>query len=113
MAEITVNNVNKIGTETLRDAMFKLISVHVDYITMDQDKFVYLLGYYPAIYNYMSELFTFQIARVRERTEFGDKFGAAQARDKRDILEQALKSCKMQYDSLSRKITIFTAEERR
>ena len=111
--EISINNIRVIEVEVLREEMFKLIETHVDYMDMDQDKFVYLLGYYPAMYNYMSELYTFMIAQVRERMELSDKFGTARARDKRDILEQVLKSCKMQYDSLSRKITLFSDVEKR
>jgi len=111
--EITITNLMDVSTEVLRLEIFKLIEVHVDYMDLNQDKYVYLLGYYPAMYNYFSELYTSMIAKVRERMELSDKFGTAIARDKRDILEQALKSCKLQYDSLSRKITLFTAVEER
>lgn len=110
MAEITIKNLDNTDTETLRQEMFKMVETHVDFTTMNKDKFLFLLGYYPAIYAYYSELYTFMIAKVRERVELRDKFGADRARDKKDILEQALKSCKLQYDSLSRKITIFSEE---
>jgi hypothetical protein len=103
---ITIENIIDIETDLLRSEVFKLIEVHVDYISLDQEKFTYLLGYYPAMYNYVSELYTFMIGQVRAFVEVKDQFRTANSRDKRDILEQALKSIKLQYESLSRKITL-------
>lgn len=106
MNDITIDNVLEIPYEDLHKYVFGLVEVHVDYLSIDQDKFTYLLGYYPAIYNYLSELYAFLINQVRVQMELNDKFTVARYRDKRDMLEQALKSVKFQYDSLSRKITL-------
>ncbi len=104
--EITINNIVDIKFEDLHKYCYDMVDVHVDYMSMDEQKFIYLLGYYPAIYNYFSGLFTFMINQVRNQMEVGDKFRTARYRDKRDLLEQVLKSIKFQYDSLSRKVTL-------
>jgi hypothetical protein len=85
-----------------------MIKLHVDYVALDVEKFTYLLGYYPAIYNYFAELYTYLIGEVRKAMELGDKFKATRLRDKRDILEETLKSTKLQYESISRKITVLS-----
>jgi hypothetical protein len=110
--EVTTENVLQVDAEALRREMFKLIEQHVDYLDFNRDKFMFLLGYYPSIYSYVSELFTFMINKVREAKvgRLGGDVVAARM-DKRDVLDQVLKAVKFQYDSLSRKITIITAEE--
>lgn len=108
ITEVTTDNVTEIPTEDLRSFCFDMISLHVDITSMDSEKFVYLLGYYPAIYNYFAELYTFLIGEVRKSTELNDKFRTARLRDKRDILEETLKSTKLQYESISRKITVLS-----
>ncbi len=108
MTEITIDNVLLVTFDELHKHCFDMVEVHVDYLSIDADKFTYLLGYYPAIYNYISELFTFMIGQVRIQAQLGDKFKTSSYRDKRDLLEQVLKSLKFQYESLSRKITILT-----
>lgn len=100
-----------IDTEYLREYCFQMVELHVDYVSMDVEKFTYLLGYYAAIYNYFSELYTFLIGRVRAYKEAGNTFKASRTRDKKDILEQVQKSTKLQYDSLSRKITVMDVEK--
>jgi hypothetical protein len=106
MNDITIDNILQVSYEDLHRYIFALVEVHVDYLSIDSDKFAYLLGYYSAIYNYLSELYAFMINQVRVQMELNDKFTVARYRDKRDMLEQALKSVKFQYDSLSRKITL-------
>lgn len=104
--DIKVQDLPKVKTEDLRQFVFSMIPTHEDYITMDREYFLYLLGYYPAVYAYLSELFTFMIGEVRSQMELGDRFKTSVARDKRDILEQGLKSIKLLYESVSRKITV-------
>lgn len=111
--EITTKTIEGTKTEELRREVFKLIVLHEDLMSMDQERFTFLLGYYPAIYNYLSELFTFMIARVRELSELNERYEVSVARDKKDVLEQALKSCKLQYEALSRKVTLLVPMERR
>lgn len=114
-SEITTANILSVSGERLRVEMFKLAEQHVDYLDMNKDKFVFLLGYYPSIYSYVSELYTFMIDKVREAKKAApspEKHDVVDGRmDKRDILEQVLKVVKFQYDSLSRKITVLTGEE--
>lgn len=107
MIDINIENILDVTFDELRKYCFELYEVHVDYTSMDIDKFVYLLGYYPAIYNYISELYVFMINKVREQSATkGSKLGAY--RDKRDMLERVTKSIKFQYESLSRKVTLLT-----
>ena len=107
---ITPDSVADTATEDIRRYAYGLIEVHVDYTSLDRERFTYLLGYYPAIYSHLSELYTVLISAVREAVELGDRFTAARRRDRRDVLEEALKALKLQYDSLSRKITLFQSE---
>lgn len=110
MNEITTNNIEAIDLEGLRKYCFPMIELHVDYVSLDIEKFTYLLGYYPAIYTHFADLYTFLLSRVRAYSDAGNKFQASRTRDKRDILEEALKAIKLQYESISRKITILSAE---
>jgi len=108
MNEITCDNVLKFDFETIRKSIFSLIDLHVDYVSIDQGQFIYLLGYYPAVYNYLSELYTFMINKVRQGTESNERLMTGRYRDLRDMFEVAMKSVKLHYDSLSRKITVLT-----
>ncbi len=110
MNDVTTLNILEVDIEDLREYSFAMIQLHVDYLSLDKDKFLYLLGYYPAIYNHFAELYTFLIGKVRDATDRKDHSSASKYRDKRDILEMALKSTKLQYESISRKITILTSE---
>jgi len=109
--EITTQNILMVELEELRKYCFSMIELHVDYVSLDVVKFTYLLGYYPAIYNHFAELYTFLIGKVRAYVEVNNKFQANRTRDKKDILEEALKSVKLQYESISRKITILSEEK--
>lgn len=106
--DITIENVTDVDFKDLHEHCYSLINVHVDYLSLETEKFVYMLGYYSSIYNYFSELYTFMINQVRVQMELKDNFRVARYRDKRDMLEQVLKSTKFQYESLSRKITLLS-----
>lgn len=106
MKEITCENINDVSLDELRQNIWRLIDVHVDYVSLDKEKFTYLLGYYPAIYSYIAELYAYMIHLVRANMELKERFKVQQCRDKRDILELAMKSLKLHYEGLSRKITI-------
>ena len=108
--DLTPKNVAEVNFEEMSEYCYSLIKQHVDYRSMDKEQFVHLLGYYPAMYQFLSELYTTMIGKVRTATELKQTFLKQQYMDKRDVLEQVLKVCKFQYDSLSRKITIFTSE---
>ena len=105
--EITVDNIMKIPYDYINRSFYKMVHIHIDMTTMDDEKFVYMLGYYPAIYNYFSELYTFCIGQLRKNQKLDDKMRINEARDKRDLMENLMKDVKLQYDSLSRKITVF------
>lgn len=107
LADITKDNILIVTFNELHEYCFALYEVHVDYTSMDIDKFIYLLGYYPAIFNYISELFTYMINQVREASNTKSS-NLGSYRDKRDMLERVLKSIKFQYESLSRKVTLLT-----
>lgn len=108
MMEITCDNILKYEFNSIRKSIYSLIDLHVDYLSIDQGKFTYLLGYYPAIYSYVSELWCFMINQVRICVEKNDKLLVGRYRDIRDMLEQAVKTIKLHYDGLSRKITVLT-----
>lgn len=110
--EITVNNIIEMPYSYINKTFYKMIHLHVDMISMDNDKFVYLLGYYAALYQYFSELYTFCIGKMRQFLEADQKSKVSNARDKRDMMECLMKSVKLQYDSLSRKITVLTPQVR-
>lgn len=111
--EITVNNVLDLDYMEVSNTLYKMIEHHVDYASMNTEKFVFLLGYYASIFQYFSELYTFLIGKVRDMMEIKDNFRLAKYRDKRDLLEQLLKATKLQYESLSRKITVLTDHDSR
>lgn len=109
--DITVKNVREVEFDELREKLYLMVDLHVDYHSLDKARFVHLLGYYPSVYQYVSELYVTMIGLVRKATELKQPFLKQQYMDKRDLLEQVLKVTKFQYDSLSRKITILSSEE--
>lgn len=106
MEEINIDNILTLDFSVVRKALFDMVKTHKDLI-YDQDMYVELLGYYPAIYSYMSELFVHLLNQVRIAPNTEAK---GQYRVRRDMLEQLLKDIRLQYDSLSRKITVMRDE---
>ncbi|MHA1225295.1 MAG: hypothetical protein ACTSR2_01385 [Candidatus Hodarchaeales archaeon] len=104
MEYIRVDNVLSVPFNEIRKKMFKLIKLHYK-LPVDKDLYYDLLGYYPALYNYLSEIYAFLVNHVRLNR------GDLEAMSKRDMFEQLLKDVKFQYDSLSRKITLVTEEK--
>lgn len=111
--EITIDNIIEVPYSYANRSFYGMIELHVNMLSMDTDKFVYLLGYYAAIYTYFSELYTFCIGELRKQLKADNKSKASEARDKRDMMENLMKCAKLHYDSLSRKITVFQGVESR
>lgn len=65
-----------------------------------------LISIYPVLYQKVSMLYMHLVHHVRALTKDGSKDLLAIARDHRDCFEQLLKVIKLQYDSLSRRITV-------
>jgi len=65
-----------------------------------------LISVYPVLYQKVSILYMHLVHHVRALTKDGSKDLLAIARDHRDCFEQLLKVIKLQYDSLSRRITV-------
>lgn len=110
MEPVTVENVMKTPFENVRKYCFGSIPTHEDRVSLDAQLFVTRLGQYAALYQYFSEIYAFLIGQVRRFSEAKNVLGKMDAIDKRDCLELVLKSVKFQYDSMSRKVTIFESE---
>jgi len=108
---ITTANVMKVDPDSLRTGLFGMIETHGGLVNLDPPRYVRLLGEYAALYQYMSELYVYLVDRVRVYSQAGNAMGKLDAMNRRDCLEQILKAVKMQYDSLSRKITTLTMED--
>lgn len=99
-----------LSLDEIRKICFSLVPTHEDKLFLDRDEYVALLGRYPAIYQYLSEIYVYLIARVRAYSEAKNSLKKMQAMDRRDCLEQILKVVKFQYDGLSRKTTVLAME---
>jgi len=89
-----------------------MVEAHNEHVALDSDLYVRLLGDYAGIYQYVSEIYVYLIARTRAFTEAKNPMGKIKAMDRRDCLEQVLKVVKFNYDSLSRKVTILSEEDK-
>lgn len=99
-----------LSLDEIRDICFGSIPTHDKSLTIDTEKYVQLLGQYPALYQYFSEIYVYLIARTRAFSEARNVAGKIRAMDRRDCLEQILKVIKFEYDGLSRKTTVLTLE---
>jgi len=99
-----------LSLDEVRVSLFGLIERHDGSVVLDPQLYVRLLGEYAALYQYMSEVYVYLIARVRAYTEARNTVKKIAAQDRRDCLEHILKVIKFQYDSLSRKVTVMSEE---
>ncbi len=106
MEEITIDNILTLDFDVIRKMLFEKVRTHEHLISGDEE-YMELLGYYPAMYSYMSELFVHLLNQVRMAPSTEAK---GRLRVRRDMLEQLLKNIRLQYDSLSRKITVMRDE---
>ena len=102
--KITIDTVLVMDFDYVRQILYSYVSLHADIAPSDKDSIIELMGYYPSIYNWISELYVFMINRVRRDPKNKDYLS------RRDMLEQVLKDIRFQYDSLSRKITVMRDE---
>ena len=107
---LNTSNVLDLSLDEIRDICFRSIPTHEKAVSLDPDKYVTLLGLYPALYQYFSEIYVYLIARTRAFSEAKNQLGKIKAMDRRDCLEQILKTIKFEYDGLSRKTTILSME---
>lgn len=107
---VTCDNVMLLSLDEVRVRLFGLIERHDKSLILDQPLYVRLLGEYAGLYQYMSEIYVYLIARVRAYTEARNTLQKIAAQDRRDCLEHVLKVVKMNYDALSRKVTVMQAE---
>lgn len=98
------------NVEELIVVVDSIIPVHVDLDLSSFDEVDKLLSLYPFIYQKLVRLFAIYMHIVRRhgREKTPD---ATKARDYRDAMEELLKVVKLQYEALSRRITVL--QERR
>lgn len=108
--QLSTDNVMSLSLDEIRKICFELVPTHEQSVIFDQQEYLALLGQYPAVYQYLSEIYVYLIARVRAFSEAKNSLKKIQAMDRRDCLEQILKVVKFQYDGLSRKTTVFSME---
>ena len=108
--ELNTSNVMDLTLDEIRTICFNMVPTHENTLQIDLQQYVYLLGQYPAIYQYLSEIYVYLVARVRAFSEAKNSLKKIQAMDRRDCLEQILKVVKFQYDGLSRKATVLSME---
>jgi hypothetical protein len=111
MEAVTVRNVMALEFEDVREYCFAAIHGHEDKVQLDPQLFVTRLGEYAALYQYFAELYAYLIGRVRAFTEARNVMAKLDAITKRDCLELVLKTVKLQYESLSRKVTVLQEED--
>ena len=108
--QLNTDNVMDLSLDEIRDICFGSIPTHEKSLTIDPQRYVTLLGQYPALYQYFSEIYVYLIARTRAFSEAKNVVGKMKAMDRRDCLEQVLKVIKFEYDGLSRKTTVLSLE---
>ena len=108
--QLSTNNVMDLSLDEIRDICFGSIPTHEKSLVIDHEEYTRLLGVYPALYQYFSEIYVYLIARTRAFAEAKNTVGKIKAMDRRDCLEQILKVIKFEYDGLSRKTTVLTLE---
>jgi len=82
-----------------------IIPVHAALEIQNFDDVDTLLAVYPYLHQKLVRLYAYFIHRVRVGTQHKDKTYADIMRAYRDPLEQLLRAVRLQYDSLSRRIT--------
>ena len=88
-----------------------IIPVHATIEITNFDTVDSLLALYPLMYQKLSRIYAYFSQQVRIAVGIKDKTYADKMRNYKDAIEQLLKSIKLNYDGLSRRITIL--EEKR
>lgn len=95
-----------LNTDEMIYVLESVIPVHVDLVITNHDEVDELLAIYPYIYQKLIKIYAYFIHKVREGKQ--KKLGVIHVNTMmgyRDCLEQIIKAVKLQYDSLSRRIT--------
>lgn len=95
----------KMNIDELVYVIEAIIPVHALLEITNYDDVDTLLAVYPFLYQKMIRLYALFIHKVRVATQMKDTNKANIFRAYRDPLEELLKAIKVQYDSLSRRIT--------
>lgn len=113
MIEVTpilCDNIMEKDLDEIRMSLFSILEPHDSLTYFDNAEYVRLLGEYSTRYQYASELYVHCISLVRHYTNAKEPLLKVSAMDRRDMIEQYLKAVKFNYESLSRKVTIFASE---
>ena len=94
---------DSLEVDVLSELLSSIIPTHVELGVSEHQDVDDLLSVYPYIYQLMSKAYAKMIHKVR--TAVSRSAEASDARNYRDVYEQFLKVIRMQYDSLSRRIT--------
>lgn len=90
----------------LADMLLSLLPVHVGLSTDNYSDVDGLLSLYPYLYQKIVVLHSHMVHKVRVYSTKNTSSNLGKARDLRDTLEQILRTIKLQYDSISRRITL-------
>ena len=102
--EVNIDTLMLLDYDYMVEQVYSRIKLHMDVSPQDTGGIYELMGYYPAIYHWLSGMYVHMINQVRKDSKDSYK------KSIRDMLEQALKDCKFQYDTLSRKVTVLRGE---
>ncbi len=90
----------------LADMLISMLPVHVGLSIDNFSDVDDLLSLYPYIYQKLVVLHAHMVHRVRLYQAKGNADRLGKARDLRDTMEEVLRSVKLQYESVSRRITL-------
>lgn len=83
-----------------------IIPVHADLEVTNYDEVDVLLAVYPYLYQKLVKIFAYFAHQVRIATREKQSHNASYMRSYRDAFEQLMRAVKLQYETLSRRITI-------
>ncbi len=95
---------DKFNVQELTTIIESIIPVHVELEMSNFDEVDTLLSIYPYMYQKLVKTYSYFCQQVRISS---DKNTATKMRIYRDAMEELLKAIRMQYESLSRRITVF------
>lgn len=96
----------KLRVDELITIVEAIIPIHAGLEIENFDDIDTLLAIYPYMYQKLVKLFAYFSHKVRIQVQRNDKKESDAMRSYRDALEQLMKAVKMQYDGLSRRVTV-------
>lgn len=103
---LTPEGVFKYETGYLADTLIEMMPTHVNLTIENFNDVDALLALYPYLYQKIVILHAHMVHKVREYSRKGHQESLGKARDLRDTMEELLKVVKLQYESISRRITL-------